>query len=183
MSDGTFYGQGGTIDITSHPTTFPSGDATFGDLHVGNVKDDDPQIIDQDNLESDTPPTPVIQQIHTPQLKQPTPATRLLTGTLAVDPAWGNTAGQAGYSLLLPADPNRKQLTLRVFSPTSVLTDYVAFADDPDKLYNLNGRIPMYHLDNIDLPHTGPVYVTNQAATGQAASSAVTNISYVAVTS
>jgi hypothetical protein len=118
--------------------------------------------------------------IITPILVDPIPCTRLLTSTLAVDPVNWTQPVQ-----LVPADPNRKQLTLRVFSPTGVITDFVAFADDPGKLQTPPGfssaysaGAPLYHLDNVDLPsHTGPVWVINIGA------SAITRITAIAITS
>lgn len=155
---------------------YPSETATFGDLHVGDVHDDDPGIIDADILEVDKPPTPIVEHIITPVLSQPKPCTRLLTGTLAVDPTWN------GPIPILPADANRKGLILRVTSPTAVATDYVSIADDSGKLETGSSAGKVFHGQVLDLGsgdggHTGPVYVSTKGA------SAITNIAWFATTS
>lgn len=145
----------------SWPTKFPSEPATYGNLHVGDTHDDDANIIDADVLEVDAAPTPIVEPIETPPVTSIPPATRLLTNTLTVDPTW------TVPTLMLPADTRRKGLNFRVTSPTAVVTDYVAIADDPGKLQAANGALVasaarIYHGDNIDLDvHTGAVWVTS----------------------
>jgi long-subunit fatty acid transport protein len=155
---------------------YPSENATFGNLHVGNVHDDDPGIIDADVLEVDKPPTPITESITTPTLRQPKDCTRLLTTTLDVDPTWDKAV------LLMPADANRIGLVLRVTSATAVATDYVMVADDAGKLEANSSAGKLYHGQSLDLgsgdgSHTGPLYVRSRGA------SAITSIASFATTS
>lgn len=160
------------------PTVFPSETGAFGALHVGEVNDKDARVIDEDNREVDAPPTPVVQRIVTPELVPVKACTKLLTVTQACDPQWGSQPNMPPFVQLLPADANRRGLTLRVYSPTAVLTDYVIIADDQSKLQGIAASgAPLYHGDNIDLnDYTGPIFVTAKG------SSAITNITAIGTT-
>lgn len=130
---------------------------TFGNLHVGDVHDDDATIIDHNVLEVDAPPTPVVEPIDSVTLIQPARCTRLLTKHYSLDPTWNDPV-----VLILPADANRKYLYVRVTSPTAVATDGVYFADDKGKLTSAYGEAArLFHGQVLQLDnHTGPLYAT-----------------------
>lgn len=133
-----------------------------------NLSDDDGPVIDSLFIETDSPPNlaDAIEPIPVPATVPPVSTTRLFTGelTLAVD--WAPV-------MILPADPKRKGLYLRVYSPTSVATDGIRIADESSKCIT-SGKV----LHGNDAPftnHTGAVYVlpTGNAA-GGAASAPIT---------
>jgi len=88
--------------------------------------DDDGQVIDSLLVEVDAPPdlNMARQPIVVPGETKPVETTRLLTGTMLFNPT-----DVTAPSLLLPADAQRKSLTIRVYSPSSSTTDAVRFGD------------------------------------------------------
>lgn len=129
-----------------------------------NLKDDDGQVIDSLLIETDAPPTPVLEPIPpTPELK-PIPCTRILTGTMTMD------ASMVEPILLFAADTNRQQFRLDVLSnfATPVNADYVLVADEKSKLQlpvdgsvmpgGLMFRVHHNHSLILDV-HTGAIWI------------------------
>lgn len=134
-----------------------------------NTHDDDGQVIDSFLIETDAPPDlkPAIEPVSPSDVAAPRKTTRILTGVIVVNPTWS-------ASQLIPADANRKGLTLRVKSPTTIATDGIRIASDSGNVNNagflLHGESLTDALDN----HTGEVfYQSYSLATGGAASAPV----------
>lgn len=137
---------------------------------AGDTTDDDGQVINSLTQGDATPPIPT--ELPTVDLgitiKAP-PMTRLMTGSMVVPNTWAPV-------MILPADPNRKTLKIRVQSATA--TDYIRVSDDPGKLQFAN----LSYLGYISLPveldgHTGPVWLSAPDGTGPV------TVTYAAVTS
>jgi hypothetical protein len=141
-----------------------------------NLKDDDGQVIDTFLIETDAPPklADATESITVKELDVPRKITRIISRDQVLDPAW------VSATLLLPADANRKSLTVAVFSPTAVATDGIRFSDD---IGNLPSSAKLLHNNNIALTeHTGPLYAfTCGNGTGGVAS-AVINVEVWSVT-
>lgn len=139
---------------------FPSENPTFGPLHVGNVTDDDGQVIDSFLVETDAPPTPDemmaagIQGLKEP-LHEPEPATRLITATWTLQPSW------SPFKILV-ADPGRVQLRLRAMSlatTPAVATDFVVIGFD-QAFTQANSGFRLWNSVPIDLDdHTGDLFL------------------------
>jgi hypothetical protein len=140
-----------------------------------NVRDDDGAVIDSFFIETDAPPDlkDAIEPIAIPEVKAPAPTTRLITGELNIDPAWGQ-------GLLVPADANRKGLNIRVYSATAVATDGVRLSDDPGSVRNA-GKVLHSGAVTFD-NHTGPIYYYSAGATGTGAASATISVEYWSTT-
>lgn len=133
-------------------------------LYVGNTKDDDGPVIDSFFIETDAPATPVVEPVKAEPLVEPTPITRLFTGTeiLAVG---------GGPYMLLPPDKNRKSLKLALAVPsgTATATDYLNIADNQGAVsyaQNTGGgagvtRIRPYAFDWAFDGHTGAVWISS----------------------
>lgn len=136
---------------------YPSADATFGPLHVGNTQDDDPQVIDSFLVEVDAPPDPkdLIGPINPLPLVQPEPTTRLITNTYIMDSSWVPFR-------LLTADAGRVQLRLRVMSTAatpSVTNDFLIVGYDPSFIVPGSG-FRMWNGVAADLDeHTGDLWI------------------------
>lgn len=133
---------------------FPSEDPTFGALHVGNVHDDDGQVIDNLFIETDAPPDLVVQAIDDMPLTVPVPTTVLRTTTVNVDPTW--TAHK-----VFVADKNRTVLKLGGYSSAATpgINDYAIIAYDQGLLTPTSG-VKLRHNRTLDLDgHTGDIWV------------------------
>ncbi len=140
-----------------------------------NVHDDDGQVIDSFLIETDAPPPieDAKEPIMVVALPQPKIPTRLMTGEYTVDSAWDAV-------MILPADQNRKNLNLYVFSPTSIATDGIRFSDDKGTLVT-GGKL--LHNNTLTLnEYTGPLYVKSAGNGANGASSAPVSIEFWAVT-
>ncbi len=142
---------------------FPSESATFGNLHVGDVQDDDGPVIDSFLVEVDEAPTGpelisagVLSDERGP-LTKPKRTTRIITGTAIMDASWQPNK-------ILVADPNRQQLLIRAnatqltVTPATTLSDYAVLAFEPAFVTATNGfrfRSTGINLDD----HTGDVWV------------------------
>lgn len=146
---------------------FPSEHATFGNLHVGDTSDDDPQVIESLFIETDTPPAvdQVTEQYGEP-LTKPVPVTRLITGRQTFNV--GDLPVQ-----IVPADSERQQLTIRGQSwvtPTSNVDptkDFVLMAYDKGIIsLGVNSSAKTFRSgENISLDeHTGEVWFGPQSA-------------------
>jgi hypothetical protein len=142
-----------------------------------NKADDDGQVIDSLFIETDAPPDlkaalSVLLQLGE-KLKEPAKITRLISRSLSLDPTWGPV-------LLLPADSLRKELKIRVYSPTAVATDGARFSDEPGDIRTA-GRV--LHTGTSPFEnHTGPVYVIGTGAGTNGAASATVIIEAWSVT-
>jgi len=139
------------------PEHFPSESQNFGDLHVGDTKDDDAQIIDDDIREVDTPPTPITEPIPHVSLEDTIKRTTKLGGvTQTLAPSWSTP------TLLLPANDKRVGLQIKATSPTAVATDFVVISSDPGLMQGNNAFAgALYHGQSLTLDyHTGAVYAT-----------------------
>lgn len=127
-----------------------------------DTHDDDGQVIDSLFLETDSPPDIKFAQepIPKPALDEPTPTTRLISG-------YTSFPQSAGLPMqMLPADANRKSLTIRIVSQAATpnYNDVVFLADELGKLSYLSGAatnaMPMLNGHQISLDdHTGPVFI------------------------
>lgn len=141
-------------------------------LFTGDNADDDAAVVDSFFIETDAPPTPVIEAIPSIALSKPTPSTVLRTGAVVADTSY------QPY-IIINADPNRKELRIEGYSSASPVTfnDYVFLAMDPGLLtpqsaYRLRHGITI----NLD-EHTGPIYfLPNSSIT------ASFEVSWIAVT-
>lgn len=124
------------------------------DLH-----DDDGQVIDSFFVETDTPPDlkEAAQPVDAPAVQVPKRTTRIFPRDFLLDPA--NTATTTPV-MLFPADASRKNLGIRVTSPTAVATDGIRVASDLGEVY---GGARIFHGQDIAngalTSHTGAVYV------------------------
>jgi len=128
----------------------------FGNLFVGDTRDDDGPVIDSLVKEVDTPPDPVIEAIDSAPYVDIVRPGRLLTGTFVLD---ANTVSPVQ---ILPFDPKRKELRLEGFSFAAVpgANDYVQIADENGKSVTTSAAWHLRHgkshtLDN----YTGPIFV------------------------
>ena len=136
-------------------------------LYVGNVHDDDAQIIDAFFEASPNGPSPLVEPVDLPAFPQPTIPTRLITGRQAIDASWSNA------TLLLPADIKRKRL--RINANSSTATDGVTLMSDAR---TGNGLGILYAGQGVDLDcHTGPVFVTALSNNSE-----IINVDYWSVT-
>lgn len=129
------------------------------DLH-----DDDGAVIDSFLIEVDNPPDLKDAQevVDTPKTKIPPRLSRILTRDYLFTPANdpNNTPIQ-----LLPSDPNRKGVGIRVWSPTLVVTDGIRLASDLGDLLS-GGQVlhtqtpPGDSMNN----HTGALYAVTTSA-------------------
>lgn len=94
-----------------------------------NLKDDDGPVIDSFFIETDNPPNmeTALEPVPAPPKENPPRPDRLLTGTF--------TVSQGGFTspvMVLPADANRKSLTLAAMSAaaTATFTDFVLISDE-----------------------------------------------------
>lgn len=138
---------------------------------AGDSDDDDATVIDNLVEQSAEPPKPADRPTTDVEaLTAPKPATRLITGTITLNTDW------SGAELILPADPNRTQVSLTVSSASGNVDVYIA--DEKDKAgTNLSAILPETG-DALKIDgHTGAIWAT---AVGDAATTA--RISWVAVT-
>lgn len=131
-------------------------DPSFGPLVVGDVTDDDAEVIDSLVQQAPEPPAPVVEPIASTPLVTPTVPTRLLSTRQLVDPAWPTP------TLLLPADKTRKSLSVKVTSPANTATDGVVVMSD---VRNGEGLALVCHGTLLTLDHhTGDVRVKANGA-------------------
>jgi hypothetical protein len=131
---------------------------TFGNLDVGDTRDDDARVLQSLTEEIQAPPTPLQTHIVTPDLMLPKPPSMLITHTALLTSA-------GGPQQLLQPDPNRVALYLRVTSSNATVTDYVLVADDDGKVQQLgtsaNFYAQLFHGAEVEFtPHTGSVWVS-----------------------
>lgn len=140
-----------------------------------DLKDDDGEVIDSLFIETDAPPDikQATQPILVKELIEPRKITRLLSGDITIDPSWT-------VSMLLPADANRQELKIRVYSPTSVATDGVRFSDDRGNILS-SGKVLHGGTSPFE-NHTGPVYYIACGNAANGAASAPVSLEYWAVT-
>jgi hypothetical protein len=150
----------------SHPTEI---------FETQNVRDDDGEVIDSFFKEVDNPPD--LKELQSPivvkALIEPKPITRFISGEVIIAPSW--TVIQ-----LLPADANRKNFTLKVYSPTAVATDGIRMSDENGNILT-SGKI--LHGDDIStFEHTGPVYVIGCGNGTNGAASAPVSLNFWSIT-
>lgn len=152
--------------------SIPSLDFPNSPHIAGNYKDDDAEVLDNLVEAEANPPAPEeMPLVPIDKPIEPPKITRLISNTFTVDKAW------AEPTLLLPADPNRKSLSIRVTSTTA--TDVVNVADEKNKAqsagtsYSVQASAVALDLSN----HTGAVwvYAPNLAATAVVTCVAVTS--------
>ncbi len=131
-----------------------------------DLKDDDAKVIDDYLIETNAPPAmdDATEPIPPTPTAGITPTTRLISRELRVDPAWDAV-------LAVPADEFRKQLLIKVLSPTAVTTDGVRVGSDRNTVA-FAGRLVHGSVLQID-NHTGALWVYPQALTDVANSAVV----------
>jgi len=135
----------------------PLVDPVFQDKYFGNTADDDGLVIDSLIQEVDSPAKPVTEALDQVPLEKPRHTTRILSGTYTFD--FGNPF--AAF-LLLPADFNRKALTVQGLSfaalPNAV-GEYVEIVDENGKVVTSSaGRLRSGQ--SVDFAeHTGALWV------------------------
>lgn len=136
-----------------------------------NLKDDDGQVIDSFFIETDTAPDlkPATQPVPPPEVEKPAPATKLLTTSYTLD-------STAAPILMFPYDPNRKGLTIKVVSPTSVATDGIRVASDIGLLATAGRVFAGQQLSDALMNHTGSVYIVpcGNGGSGNGVSASIT---------
>jgi len=126
-----------------------------------NVHDDDGQVLDSLFLETDAPPPLADAQepIVVKAVIDAPPITRMFSIEQVIPVDWD-------VYQILPSDVKRKNLTIFVYSPTSVATDGIRFADERALARN-GGKV--LHNGTIDLSgHTGPLYILPTGPAGVA---------------
>jgi hypothetical protein len=126
-----------------------------------NLHDDDGAVIDSMFVETSNPPDirAAEEPLNLPAEVEPTKYTRMIDGFIV----FTSTSNQPIQAL--PADKNRKNLTIRVYSQfaTPNFNDCVFVADDLGKMSYLSGTStnasPMMHGHFITIDdHTGPLF-------------------------
>lgn len=122
---------------------------------AGDVRDDDAAVINSLVESHAEPPTPAEMPLKAPldRTIDPPKITRMISNTINIDKTWPVP------TLLLPADPNRKSLTIRVASTTT--TDVVYLADEQNKAQNASTSFVLAPATTtVDLSaHTGAVWI------------------------
>lgn len=138
-------------------------------------RDDDGAVIDSLFIETDAPPDPAKapQPIVVKALKELPTITRMISGDITVSPDWTAT-------LLLPSDANRKSITIRVYSPTAVLTDGVRFSDERGNILS-SGKL-LHNSDSVFDNHTGAIWYIACGAAADGKASAPVSLEYWSVT-
>lgn len=141
-------------------------------LFTGDNNDDDGQVIDNFLIETDTPPTPVIEHISPAPLIAPKAATILRTGSYLLN---------LSYSAIkmISADVNRKELRLEGYSTVAAPTfvEYALVAFDAGLLTD-SSAYHLRHGEKLNLDeHTGDVYILPVSTI-----TAAFEVSYIAVT-
>jgi hypothetical protein len=116
----------------------------------------DTNEIDNFLIETDTPPTAVIEPVPMPALPEPKHITRVISGTYRL-----NALVNIAPFPVLPADTERLDLRIRAYSyaTTPGSKDYAFLADENGKLVT-QSAITMRHGVVIDLTdHTGALWV------------------------
>ncbi len=139
-----------------------------------NLQDDDAQVVDSYLIETDAPPD--MASAREPIDKTPdTPiavTTKFLSSEQVLTPSMTPV-------MLFPADKNRKNLYVRIVSPTSQAGDAIRIGQTAAEAVNgarvVQGDTPLI------TDHTGALYAYPQSITG-AANSANINVEYWAVT-
>jgi hypothetical protein len=120
---------------------------------AGDWNDDDGQVFADLVEPQNEPLPPPADAMVAPISDRPARPGRLLTGTLAVDPAW------TAPTLLLPADPLRQSVTIQNNSGTA--TDGLRVADDPGKLMTATACGSVFPANTLTLDrYTGAVWVS-----------------------
>jgi hypothetical protein len=150
-------------------------DPTFGNLDVGDVRDDDAEIFHEFTSEIQAPPVPTQQTIHVVPPQLPKRLGRLITQTTPLPGASGQPSPPV--QVLFP-DPNRKNAVLRIYSPTGIATDFVYIADDQGKLQTVlqsaNQYAVVFHGDNVNLDdYNGPIWAWAGSASAPMAISVI----------
>lgn len=130
-------------------------------LHLGDTQDDD-SIVLGELVQQETEPPDIAESIAPSLAPDYTPAqrpTRILSGTVLVEPLWPTP------TMILPVDLNRKSFC--IFLRTVDAAHYIRISDDPQKLeqdYGA-GRITGTFLQPMFDGHTGPIWVTARGST------------------
>lgn len=125
----------------------------FNPLNVGDIHDDDAEIIDDLIEQQAEPPKPLPDIMVTPTEKRPTPVTRLQTGRQDLFTGWEPV-------MVLPKDEFRRTVTISTNSAAG--TDAVYIGSDPQTARN-GGAV--FQANPISLhEYTGAVWVYNPGA-------------------
>jgi len=135
---------------------------------AGNFPDPDARVLDS-LIESQAEPAKLTPAAPTLPHVRTEPMTRLMTGTIAMQPLW------PAYPLV-PADSRRTGLRIRVSSATA--PDAIRLSDDAGKVQTFGGSALIYAGDTYfsEAQHTGPVWVSCPDAIGPVI------VSFIAVT-
>lgn len=152
----------------------PVSGADTRPLFTGDNTDDDAAVVDSLLIETDAPPTPVIEHIDPAPLVKPTPLTVLRTGTYVMD----NTVITQPIKILI-GDRYRKSIQLSGWSAAATpgINDYAMFAYDPG-LLTPGSAFRLRHNQTLPLTgHTGDLYILPGPAV-----SATFEVTYAVVT-
>jgi hypothetical protein len=135
---------------------------TQAPIIAGDAADKDAAVLNSQVQQNATPPGPDEEPSETVMpLDTPRPASRMLTQSIKM------ICGANGWTpfLVLPADPRRTGLRIRIMSDTAV--DRIRIADDPGKLESESSSALVYVADICSLDsHTGPLWAYGPDATG-----------------
>lgn len=125
-----------------------------------NTHDDDGQVIDSFFIETDAPANlPDAQEpILVKFLPEPKPTTRIISGSFSFNQTDANAGNYAPMQILVP-DANRQDLTIKVYSSATTVTDFVFIAGENGLLNSQSaGKLRAGSADFDLSGHTGSVY-------------------------
>lgn len=126
---------------------------SFAPLQLGNIEDDDADIIDDLVEQQAEPPKPLPDEMVVETVKRPTPVTRLQTGRQVIRTGWESVQ-------IIPKDEFRKSLQIAINS--ALATDSLYIGSDPQDAHNGGSVFQANPLTLWD--HTGPVWTYNPTA-------------------
>lgn len=138
--------------------TYPETDTGTRPTIAGDSHDKDAETLDSMYRDAANPPAAITLPVESNiPLIRPKPISRIMSGRMTIAPTDAPVP-------LLPADPNRTHLVVRMF--TTVATDSLRLADDPGKLQAPANQLsqqcysiyPTFAYDNNE--HSGPVWVS-----------------------
>ena len=145
----------GLIDPTTPPNQLPATPVIHGDAHS---KDAD--VLNSQFEQAAIPPIPEeLPKVDIPKEYITVPGlTRLLTGSMVIPNTWGPVC-------ILPADFNRKRITLWATSATA--TDVLMVADDSGKVQYVSSAALLGVGEPVELgEYNGPIWVSCASAVG-----------------
>lgn len=128
-------------------------EAEFRQLNLGDVHDDDGQVLDDLVRQQAEPPAPIPDSLTRATTERPKRLSRLQTGRVTIPTGWQPVS-------IFGQDSNRSTCTISV--ETTNATDFVTFADTSN---NAPYGASVFAANPVTVyDHTGPVWVNNSTA-------------------